>query len=197
MRGVTAALATSYITGVGGKCKAFNEKSPGATCPGDLEKSSRSDIVGQVSVEIAEHVRLVGMAEIKHRQVGGGPGIEFAEINLPDDADWGTGSYTTIFAAKALPPLKVMMSAMINLPRFQITVSVNPSGEVAILLGEAEPKSRARVRLPWGLERARTHSLQIQFASWAVIGALPDGQAVPLTSQSVVKGVSADGISAV
>ena len=121
------------------------------------------------------------MGEQKHRQVGGGPGIEFAEILLPDDADWGSGSYTTIFAAKALPAKKAMMSAMINLPRFQITVSVNVNGIVTILLGDTNPKDRAQLQLPWGLERSRTHSLQIQFEGWTVVGALLDGKALNVT----------------
>jgi hypothetical protein len=134
------------------------------------------------------------MGEIKHRQMGGGPGIEYAEIHLPDDQDWGSGSYTTIFQAKALPPSRPLMSAMINLPRFQLTVSINPSGEVVILLGETEPKSRARLRLPWGLERTRAHSLQIQFAAWAVIGVLLDGQALSVSTQNLVKNSPEQGV---
>ena len=118
------------------------------------------------------------MAELKHRQLGGGPGIAYAEISITDDKDWGTGSYTTIFEAGALPPKQAMMSAMIHLPQFQITVTANVNGVIAVLLGAKEPTSRARIRLPNNLERQRTHSLQIQFAAWHVVGAMLDGSAL-------------------
>jgi hypothetical protein len=125
------------------------------------------------------------MAEIKHRQVGGGPGIAYAEIYIAEDSDWGTGSYTTIFEAQGLPPRKTLMSAMFNMPQFQITVTANVNGVVAVMLGSANPKSRARIRLPADLERARTHSLQVQFMGWRVVGALLDGNAVAVMQQAI------------
>ena len=112
--------------------------------------------------------------------MGGGPGIEMAEIVLDDESDWGTGRYVTIFSKGTLPPKRPMMSAMINLPQFQITVSVNANRTVAVLLGDEQPKSRVHVQLPWGLERMRTHSLQVEFMGWAVVGVMLDGSPLAL-----------------
>lgn len=123
------------------------------------------------------------MAEIKHRQVGGGPGIAYAEILLPDDKDWGRGSYTTIFARGALWPKKAMMSAMFNVPRFQITVSVNAVGAVVILLGDTIVRDRGRLQLPGDMKKETTHSLQVEFVDWKIVAALLDGRAVAVSGK--------------
>jgi hypothetical protein len=118
------------------------------------------------------------MGEIRHKQVGGGGGIEYVEIVMPDERDWGTGSYVTVFRPKPMASKEVVMSALVNLPRFQVTASINPDGLVAVLLGDSQPKDRVRLQLPQEMSRGKLHSLQIDFASWRVVNVLFDSQAL-------------------
>ena len=121
---------------------------------------------------------VAAMGEIRHKQVGGGGGIEYVEIVMPDERDWGTGSYVTVFRPKPRASKEVVMSALVNLPRFQVTASINAGGLVAVLLGDSQPKDRVRLQLPQEMAREKLHSLQIDFASWRVVNALFDSQAL-------------------
>ena len=62
------------------------------------------------------------MPEIKHQRLGGNPHVEFGEIHIPDDADLGTGTFTTVYKAKAFRSnTGAIASAMVNPPAFQIS----------------------------------------------------------------------------
>ena len=114
------------------------------------------------------------MPEIKHQQRNASPEISLAEIHIPDDTDWGAGTFTTKFSPRALPATSVIASAMINAPRFQIIATVNPNGEVPVQLGRADgtdPLDSAVFLLPTKLRPSKRHTLQIEFASWHIMAA--------------------------
>jgi hypothetical protein len=124
------------------------------------------------------------MPPIKHQQPGGHPAIISSDIQIPDDADLGTGSFTTKFKAGALPSSTVISSAMINAPSFQVSITINPNRDVPALLGTADgtdPKSRVYFLLPEHINPAVAHTLRIDFAKWHIFMALFDG--MPLATK--------------
>jgi hypothetical protein len=116
------------------------------------------------------------MPPIKHQQLGGSPEIELAEIHIPDDSNLGTGSFVTKFKLGEPSPSKTVTSIMINAPIFQISVTVNPNRQMAVLLGEAEgsePRSREIFLLPV-LDLTKPHAIRIEFSRWQIVAALLD-----------------------
>ena len=124
------------------------------------------------------------MPEIKHQQLDASPEILSAEIHIPDDKDLGTGTFTINLAPKALTPAKVISSAMVNRPNFQISVTVNPNGNVAVMLGRTNPLDSAIFRLPQDVKRGPAHTLTIQFTAWHIFSASLDD--APLTKADEV-----------
>jgi hypothetical protein len=121
---------------------------------------------------------------IKVQQPGKAPEIASAEIQIPDDADLGTGSFSTSFKRGASWTTKSFMSVMMNPPAFQITATTNPNREVPVLLGRADgsdPMSRVVFILPASIDESAPHVLRVDFSRWRIVSASFDG--APLTTQ--------------
>jgi len=115
---------------------------------------------------------------IVHQQLNPSPEITSSEIQIPDDQDWGTGTFTVVLKPTWLPHTNVIAAAIINAPRFQLTATFNPNGELPVLLGSAEaPRSRVTFVVP-PVKQRRPHVLRIEFAAWQVFAAFLDD--VPL-----------------
>lgn len=121
------------------------------------------------------------MPEIKHQQAGGSPEVESGTIHIPDDGDWGTGTFTTVLAPNALKARKVISSIMLNAPAFQVSASLNPNGDVVVLLGKADgsdPTDRQVFLLPRtarAIRLADKHELRVSFIQWNITGAFLNG----------------------
>jgi hypothetical protein len=126
----------------------------------------------------------VNVPEMNHQQSNPSPETSSSTIHMPDDADVGTGTYTVVFKPNVLPASKSIMSAIFNAPTFQLTATINPNGEIPVLLGNTteEPKHRVVVRLPAGLSRA-AHTLKIEFANWRIETISLDGQRLAPVTQ--------------
>ena len=99
------------------------------------------------------------MPEIRHQQPGGSPEISRAEIQIPDDSDLGTGTFTTAFKSKAFSSGKDRSSIMMNAPGFQVSATVNSNGELVVLLGKAQqPEHKMTFVLPKGFDEAAAHT---------------------------------------
>ena len=123
------------------------------------------------------------MAEIRRQQPKGAPGISFAEIHMPDDKDWGTGTFTTVFEPAALKKHKAIGSIMINPPRFQISATINANGRIPVLLGRADGSHAVDKKLfvlPKDFDVLPSHTLKIEFVKWRIVVAHLDD--TPLTS---------------
>jgi hypothetical protein len=116
--------------------------------------------------------------EIKHQQLDPSPETSSSEIHIPDDADMGTGTFTVVFKPRVLPASKVIASAIVYAPTFQLTATVNPNGEIPVLLGDTNspPKHRLVVRLPGSVYRPHAHTLKVAFANWQITAVTLDGQ---------------------
>lgn len=123
------------------------------------------------------------MADIKHRQHGGAPGIEYAEIYIPDDKLLGNGIFTTVLKPDALTKNKPIISIMINVPIFQISVNINPgTKEIPVLLGKAdgtEPLSKKLFLIPETLRTTKTNKLVVKFINWEITGLTLNGVDLP------------------
>lgn len=80
------------------------------------------------------------MTEARNRSDNPAPGIEYQEIYLPDDSDFGTGKFTFRVKENSLEPPcksepKAISAVAFNPPRFQLSVSLSPgTKEVPVLL---------------------------------------------------------------
>ena len=122
------------------------------------------------------------MPEIRHRQRNAAPEIDYAEIHIPDDTDWGTGSFTIVFKPDALAATKAIASIILNAPRFQLSVTVNPNMEVPVALGRADgsdPSSTETFTLTPIADVSAIHTLVARFRDWRVIGLALDGVVLP------------------
>ena len=117
------------------------------------------------------------MPEIRHQQLSSAPEILSSEIHIPDDSDWGTGTFTTNFSPSSLPPKRAIVASMINSPRFQITATLNANRDMPVLIGSAdEPRNKAMLLLPDHIKQSVGHQLVIQFSAWQIRSATFDGK---------------------
>ena len=124
------------------------------------------------------------MPEARNRIDNPAPELSFQEIYLPDDQDFGTGTFR--FQAKEntlIPPAKPgpkgIAAIALNAPRFQISVTVNPgTKEIPVGLGRADgsnPSAVAVFLLPSDLDTGLPHEFEVTFQNWQVISLTMDG----------------------
>ena len=125
------------------------------------------------------------MAEVRNRIEDPSPDIVFQEIQIPDDVDCGTGTFRFLAHKDALAPPsrpepKALFAAVVNRPRFQLSVSVDPgTRQIPVRLGRADgspPISSRTFVLPSTLDTAATHEFRAVFRDWRVVTLEMDGQ---------------------
>jgi hypothetical protein len=117
------------------------------------------------------------------------PDISLAEIEIPEDGDSGTGKFMTTFSPVAFPLVETISSVAFNSPCFQITVTIECTREVTVLLGAADgtpPKHAVIFLLPENMPRGRARVLSIRFANWRVTSATLDGSLLARTPRITV-----------
>ena len=128
------------------------------------------------------------MPAIKHQQVDASPEVSLAEIHIPDDKDFGTGTFTITLVPSALQPDKTLSAAMVKKPELQITTSIGPNRHVNAAIGSFDdrsgPKETANFVLPETIDLSIAHVLRIRFAKWSIVSATLDGD--PLASLETV-----------
>jgi hypothetical protein len=125
------------------------------------------------------------MAEVRNRIENPSPDLVFQEIHIPDDSNCGTGTFRFLAKKDVLvppsrPEPKALVAMVLNPPRFQVSVSVNPgTREIPVLLGRADgspPISARAFVLPSGLDTAAAHEFRAVFRNWRVLSLEMDGQ---------------------
>mgnify|MGYP007122455039 FL=1 len=120
------------------------------------------------------------MPAINHQVDSPNPEVTLSAIHIPDEADLGTGTFTTVLAPNALKARKAIASIILNPPVFQISSTVNPNGDVIVLLGAADgsdPSDRKTFllsRVPGAIKLADTHEIRVSFIRWNITGAFFD-----------------------
>jgi hypothetical protein len=113
------------------------------------------------------------MPPINNRRYNPSPEIEYSEINIPDDTNLGTGSFTTVLKPDSLIESKVICGMLINIPVFQISVNINPpTKEIPVLLGRADgtdPISKRVFRIPDYIDSTISHMFIARFENWQVM----------------------------
>ena len=125
------------------------------------------------------------MVEVRNRMENPSPDIAFQEIHIPNDANFGTGTFRflankEVLVPPARPEPKAVVAIVLNPPRFQLSVSVNPgTREIPVLLGRADgtPPLASRVFvLPLGMDTGAAHEFGVVFRNWRVLSVEMDGQ---------------------
>lgn len=128
------------------------------------------------------------MAEFRNRRDNPSPDVLSQEIYLPDDQDYGTGVFRFVTKQNALFPAanaepRAIGAIAMNVPRFQISVTINPgTKEIAVLLGRAdgtEPSAVQIFLLPSDMDAALAHEVEAGFQNWQVVCLRLDGSNLP------------------
>jgi hypothetical protein len=142
------------------------------------------------TVDITEMVCIIrsgvqfqaGESEIKHRREHPSPEINYDEIYLPDDRHFGTGIFKVVTEPGALSTGKAVISMIINVPAFQMSLNLNPATkEIPILLGFADGSDPISIKIylfPENIDLRASHEFQATFKDWEITGLSMDG--VPL-----------------
>lgn len=120
------------------------------------------------------------MPEIKSREEGPVPGIEYSEIHIPDDSDLGTGTFKTVLKEDIMGKINPIISSVANEPIFLMLVTVNTAiEEINVMLGKTEkepPLSRAIFSIPKDVDTKTGHTIDAHFKEWKVTEAELDGK---------------------
>lgn len=119
------------------------------------------------------------MPEIKSREEGPVPGIDYSEIHIPDDNDLGTGTFTTVLKEDIMGKINPIISSVANEPDFLMLVTINTAiEEINVMLGKTEkapPVSRAIFSIPKEVDIKAAHTIDAHFKDWKVTGVELDG----------------------
>ena len=114
------------------------------------------------------------MSEIKSREDGPVPGVQYSEINIPDDKEMGTGSFTTVLEPKAMKKINPIISSIENEPVFLMIVSINIAIEQATaMIGKSHntpPLDRKVFNIPQGIDLLQANDFSVSFDDWDVTG---------------------------
>jgi hypothetical protein len=120
------------------------------------------------------------MPEIKSREDGPIPGIDYSEINIPDDSDLGTGTFRTVLKEDILGKINPIISSIGNEPDFLMLVTINSAiEEINVMLGKSEkepPLSRVIFRLPKEIDSKARHTIDAHFKEWKITEVVLDGE---------------------
>lgn len=127
------------------------------------------------------------MPEIKSREEGPVPGIEYSEIHIPDDNDLGTGTFKTVLKEDIMGKINPIISSIANEePDFLMLVTINTAiEEINVMLGKSEkvpPVSRAIFSIPKELDIKTAHTIDAHFKEWKVTEVEIDGVKLEILS---------------
>src|SRR5262245_58586837 len=100
-----------------------------------------------------------------------------SQIHIPDESDFGMGSFVMRFGRHCLPPNKTTASLISRPPHIQIAVTVSPNGLVNVALeypDGSRPIDRAIFLLPLGVNQDTEHTITVGFERGHISGALVD-----------------------
>ena len=114
------------------------------------------------------------------------PGVEYSEIQIPDDNNLGTGTFTTMLEPNALAKINPIISSIQNEPVFQLIVSINLAIEsVTAMIGKADdtpPLSRKVFSLPKEIAVKDAHRFDVLFKDWQIEETAIDGVKLELST---------------
>ena len=123
------------------------------------------------------------MGEIRYRQPTPQKGIEYGEIHIPDDQDFGTGTFAMEIQAGAMTPTKGSAYLMVNAPRFQISVNVDTKAKrINAAVGGAAGQDPSDLRIyafPPKTDLTLANVITVQFGGWKITQLNLNGQVLP------------------
>jgi len=112
------------------------------------------------------------MGEILSREKNPIPGVEFSEINIPDEHSLGTGKFTTVVEAGSLKKMSPIISNVMNEPHFVMIVTINLGiNQVTALLGKSHDEGAIHRRvfnIPANIVVENAHDFTVEFKEWDI-----------------------------
>jgi hypothetical protein len=125
------------------------------------------------------------MPEARLQRMGICPEIAFEEVRFPDDADFGTGTFTAVLSPRALLSPKVIFAVgAVNRPTadrriFQISATIYPNRDIPVLLEKDDlPVHQVIFQMPHWPDLRVAQTLTVEFSAWRIVGAAMGGQAL-------------------
>ncbi len=113
------------------------------------------------------------MGKVFNKQNKPGPGIKHSEIEIPDDQNLGTGTFTTVLEPTSVAKDQPIISMIVNPPSFQLSVNINPqTKEIPVLIGKADgsdPLSNKLFSLPDNIELKEEYVFEAKFDHWDIV----------------------------
>lgn len=123
------------------------------------------------------------MAEVSSRQNDPGPDIDFQEVYLPNDQDYGTGVFRFQVKEKTLTGRGKITATAVHAPHFQISAALNLGRkEVPVDLGKfdgSDPMARNVFLLPVNINLMKSHEFIVTFKNWRLVSMTMDKTALP------------------
>jgi hypothetical protein len=129
--------------------------------------------------------------EIRHELRNRDDDTERAEICIPNASDLGSGTFTTAFKPNVLHLRKPIASIIRNEDALQVSATINPSGDVTVLIGQAKPVSGATFLLTAAVDPTLPHTLKVEFRGWRIAAVSLDDSAL-LMKQGIEKPTAND-----
>ncbi len=126
------------------------------------------------------------MAEIKSHEEKPVPGVDYSMIQISDDNNLGTGTFTTMLEPNAMAKINPIISSIQNELVFQLIVSINLAIEsVTAMIGTADntpPLSRKVFSLPKEIALKDAHRFDVGFKEWQIEEISMDGVNLELST---------------
>jgi len=126
------------------------------------------------------------MAEIKSHEEKPVPGVDYSMIQISDDNNLGTGTFTTMLEPNAMAKINPIISSIQNELVFQLIVSINLAIEsVTAMIGTADntpPLSRKVFSLPKEIVLKDAHRFDVGFKEWQIEEISMDGVNLELST---------------
>jgi len=129
---------------------------------------------------------------INKQEHGGHPAVASRAVDIPDDSDFDTGTYTTVLAPNALNTPDIIESLIMLPPEFEVAVHIDSARwQVEVFLGPAYSSlpSDARTFLlpdaPGAINVAVSHTMRVEFVHGYITAAfMDDTNLAPKTGRS-------------
>ncbi len=114
------------------------------------------------------------MSEIKSREDEPLPGITYSEIHIPDEDNFGTGTFVTVLEEGAFGKRNPIISSIVNEPEFVLILSMNIAIESATaMIGKSQNTpalDRKVFKIPADVDIKAVLSFNVSFDDWDITG---------------------------
>ncbi len=120
------------------------------------------------------------MGAFNSRETNPIPGVDYSEVNFPDEHYMGTGIFTTVVETGALKKMSPIISNVLNEPYFLMIVTINLGiDQVTVLIGKAHDEGaidRKVFNIPKDIVVENSHDFTVAFKDWDIKAVILNGK---------------------